>query len=102
VGNNKKSHIFFGWWTVFALGLVCLLGGCIAFQSFSVFFKPLAADLGLSRAVTSTAVSVQAVVMSVCAPLGGWASDKYGPRRVLLIGISILSLGCILMFFVHG
>jgi len=98
----KFPKIFFGWWTVLALGIVGLLGIGIANQSFSVFFKPLSADLGLSRAVTSAANSVQSGVGSVMSPLGGWISDKYGPRRILLIGIAILAIGLVLMFFINS
>ena len=99
---NKKPKVFFGWWTVLALGIVSLLGAGFAFQSFSIFFKPLSEELGFSRAVTSTGITVQTVVTSACALMGGWASDKYGPRRVILIGVITLALGCILMSWINS
>jgi len=49
---------------------------------------------------TDIAASVQSVVGAISAPIAGWASDKYGPRRVMLFGVSIMSLGLIMMYFV--
>jgi MFS family permease len=97
---QKPPKVFFGWWTVLACGIVGFLGIGFGVMGFSVLFKPLAAELGLSRTVTSIAASVQSVLGAISAPIAGWASDKYGPRRVMLFGVSIMSLGLIMMYFV--
>lgn len=73
-----------------------------AYQAFSVIFKPLAAELGLSRAVTSIASSIQGVVGAILIAIGGWAADKYGPRWLILTGIIVMSIGCGIMVFVHS
>jgi MFS family permease len=67
---------------------------------FSVLFKPIASELGLSRAAASIATSLQSAGQGVWAPAGGWASDRYGPRGIILFGIFCLVLGFILMYFV--
>jgi MFS family permease len=100
--SGGKPRIYFGWWTVLALGIESLVGMGFAFQAFSVVFKPLATELGLSRAVTSLASSTQGVVGAFFVAIGGWAADKYGPRWLILTGISIISIGCILMYFVSS
>lgn len=102
---NKKiklSGIFFGWWMVIATGVICFLGVGFAAYGFSVLFKSLSGELGLSRAATSMASSVQALGYGIIGPAGGWASDKYGPRWVILAGILIMVTGCVLMFFVNS
>ena len=93
------SHVYFGWWTVLALGIVGLLGWGFVSYGFSVFFKPIAADLHLSRAVMSVAASAVSVGNILLGPLGGWASDKYGPKWVILLGLLLMSLGFILVSF---
>jgi cyanate permease len=98
----NKHKIFFGWWTVLACGIIGFVGVGFGFHGFSVLFKPLAAELELSRAATSMAVSIAAVMGGLAGPLGGWANDKYGPRRVMLIGIIILATGFTAMFFVNS
>jgi sugar phosphate permease len=97
---NKPPKIFFGWWTVLSCGIIGFLGIGFANMGFSVFFKPLAAELGFNRAVTSTASSIQSAVQGISGPVGGGASDRYGPRRVMIIGVIILALGCIMMYFI--
>lgn len=83
-------------------GLIGFLGIGFAGYGFSVLFKPIAADLMLSRAMTSAANSVQNLGNGIASPLGGWASDKYGPKWVILVGIVTLLGGCLLMYLVHS
>jgi MFS family permease len=101
VKKTAFSRVYFGWWTVIALGIVAMLGA-FASTGFSAFFKPIASDLGLSRAVTSIAPGVIGLGQSVGAIFAGWGSDKYGPKRIILLGITCLVLGFILMSFVHS
>jgi MFS family permease len=96
------SNVFFGWWMVIATGIVCFLGVGFAAYGFSVLFKSLSGELGLSRAATSMASSVQALGYGIVGPAAGWASDKYGPKWVILAGIFIMVAGCVLMFFVDS
>jgi MFS family permease len=98
----KFSRIFFGWWTVLAGGIIAFLGVGFAGYGFSVLFKPIAADLMLNRAMTSAANSVQNLGNGVAGPLGGWASDKYGPKWVIILGIICMVASCVLMYFVNS
>ena len=93
------SRVYFGWWTVLALGIVAMLGG-FAGNGFSAFFKPIAADLNLSRAVTSIAAGIIGLGQSVGAIFAGWGSDKYSAKNMILFGIACLVLGFIVMHFV--
>lgn len=99
---QKSPKIFFGWWTVLACGIVGFLGVGFGSMGFSVLFKPIAGELGLDRAVTSLASGIQNAVGGIIGPIGGWTSDKYGPRRVMLLGMIILTLGCIMMYFINS
>jgi len=65
-------------------------------------FKPIAAELDLSRAVASMAASVQSVGQGISGPTAGWAADRYGPRRIMLLGIILLVLGLVAMYFVRS
>jgi MFS family permease len=100
--KQKSSGIFFGWWTVIAGGIIAFLGVGFAGYGFSVLFKPIAADLVLSRATTSAANSVQNLGSGIAGFLGGWASDKYGPKWVIITGIVCLLIGCVVMYFVNS
>lgn len=76
-----------------------LATGIVSFgirYSFGVFFKSLELDFQLSRAGTSGLFSAYMVSAGLFAVLGGWALDKFGPKRVALImgfltGLSLIT-----------
>jgi MFS family permease len=56
--------------------------------SFGVFFKPLETEFASTRATISSLFSVYMFLTSIFAIVGGWASDKLGPKPVgLTMGI---------------
>ena len=94
--DSGKPKFFYGYVVVAAGFLVSvLLVG--AFASFGVFFKPLSLELGWTRAVTSSAMSVANLVMGISCIFAGRLTDKYGPRVVLLACGLFLGLGHLLM-----
>jgi MFS family permease len=99
--TKNPSGIFFGWWTVLVTGIISGFGHGFYGYGISVFFKDLAAELGLSRAVTSLAAGIGRLEGGVTSPLIGWLSDKYGPKWVIFTGISLSGTGLILMNFVN-
>jgi len=94
--------IFLGWWTLLFAGIWSGLG--IGFKGYgiSVFFKPLAADLGLSRAVTSIAAGISGLEGSLEAPLTGWLCDRFGPRWPIFTGTLIMAIALALMYFINS
>ncbi len=65
--------------------------------AFGLFFKPFNAEFGWNRTEISGAYSLAQIVYGVTAIFIGLMSDRFGPRRsVILCGIS-LGLGCLLM-----
>jgi MFS family permease len=100
---TSKSHkIFFGWWQTL---ITCTCGGLAGgFHGLgiSVFFKPIASDLGISRAAVSLAASVGRIEGGFESPLTGWLVDKYGPRWVIFTGACIACIGLALMNFVNS
>lgn len=63
----------------------------------SVLFKPIAVDLGLSRAATSFATGIGRLQGGIEAPLTGWLSDRFGPRWVIVVGTTFITAGLVLM-----
>ena len=53
-----KRKIFYGWWIVLATNLICMIGYGTWLYSFGVFFKPMAAEFGWTRAMTAGAASL--------------------------------------------
>jgi len=90
----KKERFYYGWMILAALLVITIVSFGIH-GSFGVFFKPLQDDFGWSRALTSGVYSLFLLLSSVLAILGGWALDRYGPRKVFIVtglvtGLSLL------------
>jgi MFS family permease len=92
----KRAGSSFGWLIV---GLSALLmGGFWGSQgSFGVFLKPLIAEFGWTRSVTSGAMSAVMLVYGFISILMGRLTDKYGARMILAFGAVVGGLGYILM-----
>ncbi len=102
ITRQRSGDVFFGWWTVLACSVVGFLGVGVVSQGLSVLFKPIANELGLSRAVVSMAASVQSLGQGISGPIAGWGADRYGPRRVMLLGIVLLAVGLVAMAFIRS
>lgn len=87
--KRNASQISYGWWVVLASAFGLFWGVPITVYSFSVFFKPLMQEFHASRAVLSLAFTLKLIATALCAAPIGWLTDRYGPRRVILIGTGI-------------
>src|SRR5262245_2383798 len=81
------------WWIVIAsmLGL-SVTYGAISFFTFAVFLKPVTEGLGISRGVMTSGLLVASMVCGLATPLMGMLTDRWGSRRVLLLGIPMFAL----------
>jgi MFS family permease len=66
-------------------------------QTYGIFFKPMLGEFGWTRAVTAGARSLAAGVAGLLGVVAGGLTDRFGPRRVVLVFGSLLGLGFLLM-----
>lgn len=62
----------------------------------AVMFPLIKEDLGVSYAALGAATAAYYTVSGICQTLAGFAVDRYGARRVLLLGLGLCSLGILL------
>jgi sugar phosphate permease len=67
------------------LSLFSIVG--IAFYGLPFFYDFWMEDFGWSRATVTSGNAVGKVILALFAFLTGWIVDRFGPRRVMLIGI---------------
>ena len=91
MNESNDSRFFYGWIILFGCVLISFVYGF--FYNFGVFFKPLQAEFGWSRALTSTLSSVSTITYCIAAVLVGWLTDKVGPRTVLIICAVLVGAG---------
>jgi MFS family permease len=87
--EQHSRHIFYGWRVVLGSALGLFRGVPISVYSFSVFFKPLMQEFHAGRAAVSLAFTLKLVTAALCAAPIGWLTDRYGPRRVILIATGV-------------
>ena len=80
------------------IGLIAAAHGLSHFYQLvvAVLFPLIKQDLGVSYAALGAATAVYYTVSGICQTLAGFAVDRYGARRVLLIGLALCSLGVLL------
>jgi len=84
---------YYGWRVVLAACLGVMAGfGSLFVYTFSVFVKPLAAEFGWSREAISSGFAIAALTLGLCSPLLGRWIDRLGPRRIILICMTLY--GC--------
>jgi MFS family permease len=92
---EKRPFIFYGWFIVVA-GVISYALGYGARYSFSVIFPSLLAEFQWPRDTTAAMLSVHLLVYGFVAPVAGNLVDRIGPRRAMVFGTLLLSLGLIL------
>ena len=93
---DRKPKFFYGY-VVIAAGIITSLLMVGTYAAFGIFFKPLASELGWTRATTAGARSLAHLLFGFGSIVAGRLTDKFGPR-VVLIGCSLfLGLGYLLM-----
>ena len=97
-----RSKVFYGWWIVLAAMGITAFGSGVWFYGFPIFFSALLTEFGWSRAVAAGAFSLSRLEGGLEAPLVGWLADKYGPRKLAIVGAVIASIGFVAMSRVNS
>jgi len=88
-----SRRIFYGWWVLVACAVIQFYLGGAFFQGFTALFNPIADEFGWSYAIVSLAFTFRGFEAGVLAPITGILVDKFGPRRLLLTGTIIMTVG---------
>src|SRR3954453_830695 len=80
-GREQRSF-----WVPVLCGGVILTIGIGARQSFGIFQKPIAADLGVGRELWSFANALSVLLMGLLSPFVGNIADRFGTARTVAVG----------------
>ncbi len=96
------ARLYYGWRMVAVGSAIRILGGGLHLYGFTVFFLPLSQDLGLSRAATSLVFSLARAEGAIEGPVAGYMIDRFGPRPVMLIAITLSGIGYLVFATVNS
>jgi MFS family permease len=88
--NNDRLPTY---WVITLLAAATLMITMGARQSIGLFVSPLNTATGLGIANISLALAIGQFVWGAVQPLAGAVADRYGPGRVIAVGIVLLALG---------
>lgn len=94
--NKLNNRIFHGWYVVAACAAIGAYGGGVYFYGFTLFFNPLREELALSATQASWVFSLTRLEGAFEGVLIGFLIDKYGARRIMLIGVPVVGVGYLL------
>jgi MFS family permease len=98
---EPKPKFFYGY-TLVATGFFIMAIMWGTNYTFGIFFEPLRAEFGWTRAVTSGAFSLSLILTGVVAAISGKLTDKFGPKIVVTTAGILLSSGCLFLSQVHS
>jgi MFS family permease len=93
-GMNAK-----GTWVVILAAAAILMVTMGVRQSLGLFVSPLNTSTGLGIVTISFAMAVAQFTWGAIQPIAGAVADRYGPGRVLALGLVVLALGSALTPF---
>ena len=90
-------NIFYGWWILIAGTSIMTVVGTTNTYGLSLFFIPLITQFGWSRAALSGALSLARLESGLIGPLEGFLVDRFGPRKMMLLGVPLIAVGFYLL-----
>jgi MFS family permease len=90
-----RQGFFYGW-VVVAVVFATILVSAGVRAAPGVFIRPLEQDLGWGVDAISFAVSMGLLLHGMTAPFAGRLTDRFGPRRTMLVGLLLLGASTVI------
>lgn len=90
-----KIGIHYAWIIIAVAAFMHMAGGSIR-QAFGVLIVPLQDQLGWSPATITLGYALASITGALLAPLTGMATDRFGARPVIMVGIAFFVLGAMI------
>jgi MFS transporter, OFA family, oxalate/formate antiporter len=97
MNQTEPTRVFYGWWVVVATFLNLFFAVGIVFYGLPVYYPSLVDSLHFTRSQVTEGILFGYVLLSPVFALMGAVIDRFGARRVLLLGIFLVALPLVLM-----
>ena len=99
IGSLLRLHprrVFYGWWLVAVSGFVMLTSTTPMFHAMGLWFVALESSFGWTRTQLSLAFAFTRVEGGILGPVEGYLVDRFGTRRLVFVGMTIMGIGWLL------
>jgi len=90
-----SSPVHYAWIVIVIAAVMHMAGGSIR-QAFGVLIVPLEETRGWSPATVTLAYAMASITGALLGPLSGYCTDRYGARKVILVGVVTFAAGALL------
>ncbi len=97
VPTKRPAKIFYGWWIVLGTAIAASVHSGLYMSGFGAFFDYLVNEFQCSRAALSGAFSLRGFEGGILGPVEGMLVDKFGPRKIMLVGVFLMGAGFMLL-----
>jgi MFS family permease len=105
IAPRARAELKRHWFVILVacVGMACGPQGIVNL-SFGVFITPLVGAFGWAQSSVAGWLGFCSLGKSVCDPIVGWLSDRFGPRPVILVSLLACSavLACAPVMMAHG
>lgn len=100
--KTKLENVYYGYWVLLGAILLHFLDSGLYFYGFSVFYTPIRTEFGWSAAVVAGAISFSRLEGGIEGPLIGYLIKRFGPRKIITIGVVLTGIGYMAMIYVDS
>ncbi len=100
--KTKLNNVYYGYWVLLGAFLLHFLDSGLYFYGFSVFYTPIMEEFGWSAAIVAGAISFSRLEGGIEGPLVGYLIKRFGPRKIITIGVVLTGLGYMAMIYVDS
>ena len=98
MGNpfSRTRNLYYGWWLALLSGLLMVLTSVPVFHAMTVWAVALEAHFNWSRTQLGLAMTFTRVEGGLMGPVEGYLVDRFGARRMVMVGLVVLAGGFVL------
>jgi MFS family permease len=97
-----RGPLFYGWWIVAAGFGIEFLIGALMFHAYGAYAVLLREEFGWSKTIVSGAFAMSRAESGILGPIQGWLTNRFGPRALIRIGMTVFGVGFLLFSRIDG
>jgi len=95
----KRPRIFYGWWIIIGGILGNTVSGGFNFSALPAFVLPLSDAFGVTLTAVAAGLSIARLETAFLGPIEGYLVDRFGPRKMMFLGVPIMGTGFFLVSY---